>query len=111
MAQLHQIYGTHCTYSTSAIEKRTGEMADRVLGYSARASSIDKVSELRQFYRAIERFTYYYLPTDVPPEKKAVFTASSAPRRLVYHPATSGLRMAAHICYRQFDCAGRPGSY
>src|SRR4051812_39320663 len=102
MPPLHQIYGTHCTYGTSAIERRTGDMAERVLGYSARASSFERISELRPCYRAIERFTYFYLPTDVPPEKKADFTASNAPRRLVYQPAISGLRMVAQICFRKF---------
>ena len=31
MGETQQLYCTHCTYGTSAIERREGEMADRVL--------------------------------------------------------------------------------
>ena len=52
---VQQIYCTHCTYGTSVLELRAGDVADRVLGYSARAASLDR-HELKGYYRQIERF-------------------------------------------------------
>ncbi|HEV3023163.1 MAG TPA: hypothetical protein VGX76_11880, partial [Pirellulales bacterium] len=63
MKPIHQIYCTHCTYGSSALEQREGELADRVLGYSARAGSLER-NALRGYYRQVERFLYYYLPSD-----------------------------------------------
>ena len=110
MGDTEQLYCTHCTYGTSAIERREGEMADRVLGYNARASSL-KPDQLRQFYRAVERFMYYYLPNDAPPEQKTTLTGHTAATRLVFHPSASGFQLVAQVSYRQFDRANRPGSY
>lgn len=107
---VQQIYCTHCTYGTSALEQREGELADRVLGYSARAGSLDR-AELRNDYRAIERFLYYYLPSDTPPEEKQRLDAASAPRRLFFCPAMGKLQMVGQVAYRQYDTAGRLGSY
>lgn len=107
---IEQIYCTHCTYGTSALEQREGELADRVLGYSARAGSLDR-NELRNDYRAIERFLYYYLPSDTPPEDKQRLDAAAAPRRLFFCPAMGKLQMVGQVAYRQYDTAGRLGSY
>ena len=110
MNPIHQIYCTHCTYGTSALEQREGELADRVLGYSARASSLER-ADLRNCYRQFERFLYYYLPSDTPAEEKLRLDASTAPRRLFYSPALGEFQVLGQISYRQQDTAGRPGSY
>lgn len=107
---VEQIYCTHCTYGTSALEQREGELAERVLGYSARAGSEERNS-LRNDYRAIERFLYYYLPSDTPPEEKQRLDAAAAPRRLFYCPSMGRLQMVGQVAYRQYDTAGRLGSY
>ena len=110
MSTIHQIYCTHCTHGSSALERREGELANRMLGYSARAGSLE-ARHLRRYYRQVERYVYYYLPRDTPGEEKLRLTASSAPRRLVCHPSTSGLQVVGQVCYRQTDTEGRPGSY
>ncbi|HUY87905.1 MAG TPA: hypothetical protein VMV10_04135 [Pirellulales bacterium] len=110
MSPIHQIYCTHCTYGSSALEQREGELAERVLGYSARASSLER-TELRNYYRQVERFLYYYLPTDTPTEEKLRLDAATAPRRLFYSPAIGDIQVLGQISYRQQDTAGRPGSY
>ena len=110
MNPIHQIYCTHCTYGTSALEQREGELADRVLGYSARASSLER-TDLRNCYRQVERFLYYYLPSDTPAEEKLRLDASTAPRRMFFSPALGEFQVLGQISYRQQDTAGRPGSY
>ncbi len=108
---IHQLYATHCTYGSSAIERRTsGESKDRVLGYSARASSFSQ-SELRRHFRTIERFLYYYLPKETPPDRKQKLAPQDAPHRLFFTPSMSGLQALGYISYRKTDCAGRVGSY
>jgi len=107
---IHQIYCTHCTHGSSALERREGELAARMLGYSARAGS-PLGQDLRRYYRQIERHIYYYLPRDTPAEEKLRLSAATAPRRLIYVPSTGGLQLLAQICYRQVDSEGRPGSY
>ncbi|MFH1265509.1 MAG: hypothetical protein ABIK89_07245, partial [Planctomycetota bacterium] len=110
MSTIHQIYCTHCTHGSSALERREGDLAHRMLGYSARAGSLE-ARHLRRYYRQIERYVSYYLPRDTPSEEKLRLGAASAPRRLVYHPSTGGLQMVGQVCYRQTDTEGRPGSY
>jgi len=111
MAVIDQHYATHCTYGSSAITRReTGDLADYVLGYSVRASSYPQ-NDLRRHFRTIERFLYYYLPKDTPPNKKQNLTAAAAPHRFFYTPSLSGLQALGYISYRQTDCAGRVGSY
>lgn len=110
MSTIHQIYCTHCTHGSSALERREGDLASRMLGYSARAGSLD-AHELRRFYRQVERYLYYYLPRDTPAEDKLRLAAATAPRRLIYLPSTNGLQMVGQICYRPTDTEGRPGSY
>lgn len=110
MSTIHQIYCTHCTHGTSALSAAEGELAGRMLGYSARAGSLE-ARDLRRYYRQIERYVYYYLPRDTPSEEKLRLTASTAPRRLVFYPSAGGLQVIGQICYRQTDTEGRPGSY
>ena len=110
MSAIHQIYCTHCTYGSSALERREGDLAHRTLGYSARAGSLE-AADLRKGYRQVERYLYYYLPRDTPAEEKLLLTASTAPQRLVYVPQTNGLQVVGQVCYRATDSEGRPGSY
>jgi hypothetical protein len=110
MSVIEQVYCTHCTYGTSALEQREGELADRVLGYSARAGSQER-NDLRNHYRSIERFLYYYLPSDTPPEEKQRLDAAAAPRRLFFCPSMGKLQMVGQVAYRQYDTAERLGSY
>lgn len=110
---IHQIYGTHCTYGTSAIDRREGEAARGVLGYSARAGSLGG-SQLRDHYLAVKRFLYYYLPADAPADLVLKLTQETAPRRLFYCPSTPGLRVFGQICFREKDAHPvhpSPGSY
>jgi hypothetical protein len=107
---LQQIYCTHCTYGSSALERREDELAGRMVGYSARAGSLGG-APLRSVYRQLEGYVYYYLPHDTPADAKQQLTAAAAPRRLVYVPNLRGLRMAGQVCYRTTDSEGRPGSY
>ncbi len=97
MSAIHQIYCTHCTHGSSALERREGELAHRMLGYSARAGSLE-LRELRQYYRQIERYAHYYLPRDTPGEEKLRLRAATAPRRLAYHPSAGGLQAIAQVC-------------
>src|SRR3569623_2038261 len=110
MTSIHQLYATHCTYGTSALEQREGELAERVLGYSARAGSLER-SELRNCYRQVERFLYYYLPTDAPTEEKLRLDAASAPRRMFFCPALGDLQVLGQISYRLHSSAARPGPF
>lgn len=109
-AEIDQVYCTHCTYGSSAIERRQGDMADRVLGYGARASSWD-AAELRKNYRDFERLVYYTLPVDAPSEEKMRLDASSAPKRFVYCPTFGRVKLLGQLSYRKTDTTGRPGSY
>ncbi|HID76798.1 MAG TPA: hypothetical protein EYP56_12480, partial [Planctomycetaceae bacterium] len=110
MNTIHQIYCTHCTHGSSALDRREGEIARRMLGYSARAGSLAG-SALRSVYRQLERHVYYYLPRDTPAGQKLRLTAATAPRRLIFLPSVAGLQMIGQVCYRQRDTEGRPGSY
>lgn len=111
MSLIQQIYATHCTFGTSAIERREGEMAARVLGYSARSSSWPQ-AELRKHFRTFERYLSYSLPSDTPAELKLELDAHAAPRRLLFLPSLNGFQMLGQIAYRTWDTTGkRPGSY
>lgn len=110
MGDIQQIYCTHCTHGSSVLERCEGELAHRTLGYSARAGSLD-ATQLRKYYRQIERYVYYYLPRDTPGEEKLSQTAATAPRRLLFFPAGDELQIAGQVCYRPTDSEGRPGSY
>ncbi|MGQ9574981.1 MAG: GAP1-N2 domain-containing protein [Thermoguttaceae bacterium] len=110
MSTIHQFYCTHCTHGSAALERGEGEIAQRAFGYTARAASVEG-EELRQYYRRIEPFLYYYLPRDTSEEQKLQLSAASAPRRLFFIPSAAGLQVAGQICYRPTDCEGRPGSY
>ena len=110
MSAIQQIYCTHCTHGSSALERRQGELAARMLGYSVRAGSLEG-DALRQVYRQVERYVSYHLPHDTPGEQKLQFTAATAPRRLIFIPAAGSWQVIGHVCYRQRDTEGRPGSY
>ena len=101
---------THCTYGTSALERREDASADEVLGYSVRAGSLAP-ADLQTYYGRFERYLYYQLPEHTPKSQRLRFTAGDAPKRLLYLPSVDGLPMLAHVCYRPKDTAGRPGSY
>jgi hypothetical protein len=116
MSIIHQIYCTNCTHGSSALERRlssdpdSGELAQRVFGYSARAASVEG-DQLRQYYQRIEPYLYYFLPHDTPDDRKLDLTAKSAPRRMFYVPSAGGLQVAGQVTYRPTDCEGRPGAY
>ena len=110
MSVIHQMYCTHCTHGSSALERRQGEISSRMLGYSVRASSLEG-DALRQAYRQVERYVSYHLPKDTPGEQKLQLTAATAPQRLVFIPTAGTWQVIAHVCYRQRDTEGRPGSY
>ncbi len=94
MSVLQQVYCTHCTYGSSALERRGGAAASQVLGYSARASSYEQ-ADLKTVYRAVEFLLQYSLPPDVPAAERQLRTPQDSPRRLVYMPAIAGWRWGA----------------
>jgi len=104
MSVVHQLYFTHCTYGTSALERRHGEAAAEVAGYDVRASSL-RGEELRKKYRQIQPFLIYGLPQFTPGEEKSRLDAATAPRRLFYYPSINGLRIVGQFCYRQTDAS------
>lgn len=110
MSAVHQIYCTHCTHGSSALERRQGELARRVFGYTARAASVEG-DQLRHYYQQIEPYLYYHLPRDTPDDQKLLLDAATAPRRMFFVPSAGGLQVAGQVCYRATDCEGRPGSY
>ncbi len=109
MGRIHQIYCTHCTFASSVFEQRRGDGADRVCGYSPRASSLD-ADDLLRWYQQIVPHLHYRLPEDVPPEARLRMDASTAPQRLVYVPAVDGSDMLALVCYRRTDREDLPES-
>jgi len=110
MSTIHQMYCTHCTHGSSALEQRDGELAQRTFGYSVRAGSLEN-DALRTWYQRIEPLVYYHLPHDTPDEQKLQLTPATAPRRFFYVPSTEGLQVCGQVCYRSTDSEGRPGSY
>ncbi|MDO4629602.1 MAG: hypothetical protein Q4C70_10495, partial [Planctomycetia bacterium] len=107
---IHQFYFTHCTYATSALERKSGEVAPHPLGYSVRAGSVQG-SALREIFRRLERYVYYYLPSDTPGNEKESLNATTAPVRLIFLPDTDCGAVLMNLCYRAKDTAGRVGSY
>jgi len=99
--KVDQIYVTHCTYGSSAIERRTGENADNVLGYSVRASSLDK-RHIRKVYQKVDRSLTYQLYDDTPGDQVTILTALSkkVPRRLIVIPESDGRQLVGQICHR-----------
>ncbi len=110
MNSIQQMYCTHCTHGSSALERCQGELAARMLGYSVRAGSLDSEA-LRQAYRQVERHISYHLPRDAPAEDKLRLTAATAPQRLIFIPAAGTWEVIGLVSYRQRDTEGRPGSY
>ena len=113
MSKTDRLYCTHCTFGTSALESHSADNAEKVLGYSVRASSVDDADRgrLRQLFRTVERLLSYELPRDTPAGKKESLDAATAPRRLTFMPNVGGCQIVGQISYRSRDTAGRPGSY
>lgn len=108
---IHQLYCTHCTYGTAALHRNTGPIAQQVFEYSTRAGSVPR-ERSHDYFRRIEPIMFFHMPGDVPSSELLRHTADSIRwKRLLYFPAIDGLRLAAHICHRQTDTRGRPGSY
>ena len=108
---IHQLYCTHCTYGTSALHRNEGQIAQQVFEYSTRAGSVPR-ERSHDYFRRIEPVMFFHMPGDAPSSELLRQTADSIRwKRLLYFPAIDGLRMAAHICHRQTDTRGRPGSY
>ena len=107
---IHQIIGTHCTYGSSAINPRKGDLENRPMGYSARASSLEG-NQLRTQYQTVERYFNYNLPKDATTDQRDSLTAETAPRKFVYVPKSGAYRFIGMVHYRQKDTADRPGSY
>ena len=96
MSAIHQVYCTHCTYGTSALQRREGPAGLETAGWDARAGSL-RGNELRKLYDQLGPYKYYDLPSDAARDLSdhLRFTAATAPRRLAYYPACAGrsLRM------------------
>ncbi|MDO4574875.1 MAG: hypothetical protein Q4D98_06635 [Planctomycetia bacterium] len=107
---MQQFLLTHCTYGTSALERKTGEIASHPLGYSVRSASVSG-GALREAFRKLERYVSYYLPYDTPAEEKEFLLPQMAPTRLVSLPVTDMGSVLLRIVYRPKDTAGRVGSY
>lgn len=110
---IHQLYCTHCTYGTAALHRNEGQIAQQVFEYSSRAVSVSIPRERsHDYFRRIEPVMFFHMPGDAPSTELLRQTADSIRwKRLLYFPAIDGQRMAAHICHRQTDTRGRPGSY
>jgi hypothetical protein len=104
MGVIQQLYFTHCTYGTSAFERRQGERAAEVAGYDVRASSLQG-EELRKRYRHLQPLLVYGLPQFTPFEEKSRLDASTAPRRLFCFPSINGLQVVGQFSYRPADAS------
>ncbi|MCR5163551.1 MAG: hypothetical protein K6C40_05985, partial [Thermoguttaceae bacterium] len=107
---IHQFYFTHCTYASSALERKSGEVGPHPLGYSVRSSSVQGPA-LREIFRRLEHYVYYYLPTDTSAQEKEAGTDANSPKRLVFLPETDFGPVLMQLAYRPKDTAGRIGSY
>ena len=109
---IHQIYGTHCTSGTSALERRQGNAALRDVGCSIRAGSLAG-SELREHFQATSRYLNYRLPSDASDDLVLRLDPNTAPRRFFYCLTASGMRILGQVCFRKEDCSTPPrlGSY
>lgn len=107
---IQQLLLTHCTYGTSALERKKGEMARHPLGYSVRSASLEG-ERLRELFRRLEHYVYYYLPVDIAAEEREFQTAQTAPCRWVYLPTTECGPVLLNVAYRPRDTADRVGSY
>ncbi|MBR0191758.1 MAG: hypothetical protein IJQ31_06810 [Thermoguttaceae bacterium] len=107
---IHQFYFTHCTYASSALERKSGEVGPHPLGYSVRSSSVQGPA-LREIFRRLEHYVYYYLPTDTSAQEKETGTDANSPKRLVFLPETDFGPVLMQLAYRPKDTAGRIGSY
>ena len=110
-SHIHHLICTHCTHGTSALVKSSPETFQKVLGYSARASSIPDKATIKQEYCNIERLLSYELPCDTTHEQKKELDSQTAPIRLCFYPDLNGRQILGQISFRTFDTAKRPGSY
>ena len=109
---IHQICCTHCTYGSSALERREGELANRTLGYSARAGSIEARGTAQGLPAGGARSLLLSSPR-YPGRRKAVALRPPPCRGgWCYLPAVRAAgKSSAQVCYRPTDSEGRPGSY
>ena len=114
---VEQIYYTHCTYGTSAIDRRRGELENRARGYSARAGSVPQ-SQLRTWKEKIARVISYRLPDGYSKDEIRALEPRDAPRQLVFLPKfdeSNGTgnrsQLLAQVSHRPEDTSHRAGSY
>ncbi|MDB5391922.1 MAG: hypothetical protein JWM11_7568 [Planctomycetaceae bacterium] len=108
--RVDQLFCTHCTYRSSALHRREGAAGDKVFDESARAGSVPREKSHEVFQRFSSNLVFH-VPGDMPSIEMVKHTAHTLPwRRLVYLPSVAGNRMLAHVCFRQTDATGRPGS-
>ena len=110
---VHQLYCTHCTYATSYLHQRGDEaVGQQVFEYSTRSGSVAR-EQSHDYFRQIEPYMYYHLPSDLPAADAIKHDADTTShwRRLLYMPSVGGLRIVAQVAYRTTDTKGRPGSY
>jgi hypothetical protein len=110
MNKVEQIYCTHCTYATSALDRDMASAGDLVLGYSARAGSLQGEA-LGEAYRQLEPALTYDLPPDTPNADRIRLAPLEAPRSLVFYPNLGTREVIGQICYRSRAADGRTGSY
>ncbi|MDA1015200.1 MAG: hypothetical protein O3A00_12195 [Planctomycetota bacterium] len=109
-APIHQLYCTHCTYGSSYLHQRDGEVKNQAFEYSTRAGSV-KREECHDVFRRFESYLYYHQPADTTPDKLLKHTAFDSPLRMVFFPHIQDKQVLMQVCYRQTDTQGRPGSY
>ena len=109
MTTLHQMYCTHCTYGTAALKREEGPLASEPFGYTVRAASL-RGPELAAAYSLVEPYLHYSLPSEFQAGPE-IPTIASTPKRLFLARLENGDDLIGHVCYRDTDSSGRPGSY
>ena len=107
---VEQLFYTHCTRKTSAVERAAGQGADAALGYGPRAASVGG-GELATLARFAQAYLSYGLPRDLTPAERAALTDRDAPRRLFFLPATGGQQIIGQVCHRPHEAVGNRESY
>lgn len=110
MATVQQIYHTHCTCRTSALEQRD---SDDVCGYSVRAASLSGAELGKLVDEVIDPLLArkFELPSDAPREQMAMRNAGNTQARMFYYPRRGRSSVLGLVSYRTFDVVERPGSY
>lgn len=109
-APIHQLYCTHCTYGTSYLHQRDGEVKNQAFEYSSRAGSVAR-EHSHDYFRRFESYLYYHQPADTPPDQLLKHTAFDSPARMMFFPEIGDKQALMQVTYRQTDTQGRPGSY